>query len=294
MLIGVFTTAIVALCSSVSFYPLDARQVNLKAGEHVFNTRCASCHNLRSNSEASYGPALVGIGELAHKRVAGMSGEAYLLQSIARPEAFRAPGSSGTMPSNLVNQLSEEELLNVVAFLASQGGTVRYRELLQLPMQWKVEEEAKQVLTLESIERGRNLFFGKLQCTRCHLIDGNPESSLKAPTLAMIGNQSRRYLQEAITNPSAHISPAYVQSTIARDGKLLQGRRLPSKMHEVRLLVDQNDRWEIITLPRTELEPLNDEEALVLENKLSLMPVYEKNITPEETGSLIDFLSTFR
>ncbi len=78
---------------------------------------CMACHSLESGV-AIVGPSLARIGTDAGSRVSGQSAEEYLRQSILEPDAFVVAGfGGGIMPKVYANELSEQQVKDLVAFL---------------------------------------------------------------------------------------------------------------------------------------------------------------------------------
>ena len=110
-------------------FPISTRVLDTARGERIFRTRCSRCHTLDSGG-SRLGPPLHEIGAWAGSRVAGMSAEEYIYTSIVLPRAYRPPGSVQIMPENIADKLSSDDLLDLTAFLCSQGGTIRPSRLL--------------------------------------------------------------------------------------------------------------------------------------------------------------------
>lgn len=92
-------------------------------GERVFNTAspitCITCHSL--DGTVGLGPSLQGISERAATRIAGMSAEEYLRQSIIDTNAYIVDGfPESLMPVNFSETLTPEELEAVIAYLLEQ------------------------------------------------------------------------------------------------------------------------------------------------------------------------------
>ncbi len=86
------------------------------AGEQVFQANgCSACHSTGENTIV--GPGLAGLAEQAGERVAGLSAEEYILQSIVEPGAHIVEGFSDVMPKNFGDQIPEEDLRDLVAYL---------------------------------------------------------------------------------------------------------------------------------------------------------------------------------
>ncbi len=98
--------------------------VDPKAGEELFaqtiigsQAGCSTCHSLQTDV-IIVGPSLGGIATRASTRVSGMSAEEYIRESILKPDAYLVEGfPSGTMPQVWGEELGEEQLNNLVAYL---------------------------------------------------------------------------------------------------------------------------------------------------------------------------------
>lgn len=100
------------------------------AGERIFFGKgtCSVCHTI--GQPGGRAPDLMGIGARAATRKPGMSGTAYLVESLVNPTAFVVPGFPPIMPpaNRPPVDLNRTELLAVVAYLESLGGQVTVRE----------------------------------------------------------------------------------------------------------------------------------------------------------------------
>jgi mono/diheme cytochrome c family protein len=76
---------------------------------------CETCHTI--NASRRVGPGLGNIGGVAGDRVGGESAEQYLLSSIVAPGTFVVDGYSNMMPSSFGDSLSDEQLLDLIAYL---------------------------------------------------------------------------------------------------------------------------------------------------------------------------------
>ena len=85
---------------------------------------CFTCHTLGKSGALRF-PDLAGIATLAETRIEGMSGLHYMAQSIYDPDAFIVDGYNKGMPK--IHKppigLSDPEILAVIAYLQSLGGT---------------------------------------------------------------------------------------------------------------------------------------------------------------------------
>ncbi|MEZ4635175.1 MAG: c-type cytochrome [Caldilineaceae bacterium] len=87
---------------------------------------CVGCHNLNADQTASsrgpVGPNMGNLAENAASRVAGLSAEDYIHQSIVEPGAYLVEGyMAGIMPANFTETMSEEEINSLVTWLLEQS-----------------------------------------------------------------------------------------------------------------------------------------------------------------------------
>ncbi len=81
---------------------------------------CITCHSLEPDV-VLVGPSHNGMGARANGAVAGLSAEDYLKQSITEPNAHITDGfTEGVMYQFYANDLSEQEIADLVAFLKTQ------------------------------------------------------------------------------------------------------------------------------------------------------------------------------
>jgi nitric oxide reductase subunit C len=78
---------------------------------------CSTCHSLDAGV-VIVGPSMAGIGTRAASTVSGLSADDYLRQSILEPNAYLVEGfAAGTMPQVWGDELSDEQLNNLIAYL---------------------------------------------------------------------------------------------------------------------------------------------------------------------------------
>lgn len=78
---------------------------------------CAGCHG--AGPVGLVGPSLAGLAETAGTRRPGLSAEAYVRESIRRPQAFSSPLALGNGIQMPTLEISDAELDALVAFLLS-------------------------------------------------------------------------------------------------------------------------------------------------------------------------------
>lgn len=99
----------------------EGAPVELTDGPSIFVGRgCGGCHVIEGVSGAVgvTGPDMTGIGSRAGTRVAGLSAEEYIRQSVEMPEAFVLEGYDNVMQP-LRGMMSDEEFDTLVEYLLS-------------------------------------------------------------------------------------------------------------------------------------------------------------------------------
>ena len=98
-------------------------------GESVFREGtgsappCISCHQIITGGFTfGIGPNLADIAQVATTRVTGMDAAAYIHQSIVDPGAYLVPGFRNIMYPHFAQDLSVQEIEDLVAFLMAPGG----------------------------------------------------------------------------------------------------------------------------------------------------------------------------
>lgn len=91
-------------------------QGDAKKGQALFaSLGCNGCH--ATSADKIVGPGMAGLNGRAGTRVAGMSADAYIEQSIREPNAFVVPDFlPSVMPATFGN-LTADEIRNLIAYL---------------------------------------------------------------------------------------------------------------------------------------------------------------------------------
>ncbi len=102
-----------------------ANQTPAEAGKELFEAKlgCASCH--QNGGAGGRGPTLAGIYGEPQKLASGQSitaDEGYIRESILNPQAQIVAGYQPIMPT-FKGQVSEEQLVQLVAYIKTLGGT---------------------------------------------------------------------------------------------------------------------------------------------------------------------------
>ena len=182
----------------------------VKAGEEIFKGKgtCEICH--RIGQKGTRAPDLAGVGARAAKRKPGMSGTAYLVESLLDPAAYLVEGYPPIMPK--VDKppigLNRSELWALVAFLESLGGAVTVK-LDDIPKTAGAAPEggggaaAAELKLPGDPKAGQAIFMGKAACIACHKA-GPIGASPVGPDLSQIAKiQTPEYIMAKILDPAS-------------------------------------------------------------------------------------------
>jgi hypothetical protein len=98
----------------------------VKVGRELMEGKglCVTCHTFGKTGALRF-PDLEGVAVRAKSRIPGLSDVEYFAQSLYEPDAYIVPGFNPGMPA--INKppigLSDPEILCVIAYLQSLGGT---------------------------------------------------------------------------------------------------------------------------------------------------------------------------
>ena len=101
----------------------EAETTGPRSPQQLFATMaCAGCHDLSQEqtetNRGPVGPYMANLHLTAGERVAGQDAATYVHNSIVNPNEFVNPGyTAGIMPQNFSEQMSEEEIQGLVAWL---------------------------------------------------------------------------------------------------------------------------------------------------------------------------------
>jgi mono/diheme cytochrome c family protein len=200
----------------------------VRAGQDIFYGKgtCALCHEIGKKGERC--PDLAGSGERAEARIkeAGYKGKAsngaeYLVESLHEPTIYVVEGYQPSMPP-LGRQLSDLEMVAVVAFLQAQGGEVTVHGQTRFP-QWRGEGggTAPAAATPSPAGTSGQDLVQQWGCIACHKLDG-PEQLL-GPSLWDIGaRKDAHYIRESLLEPDVVVvegfPPGLMKGTLDGQG----------------------------------------------------------------------------
>ena len=202
----------------------------VRAGQDIFYGKgtCALCHEIGKKGERC--PDLAGSGERAEARVKEESykgkasnGTEYVVESLHEPTMYVVEGYQPSMPP-MGRQLSDLEMVALVAFLQSQGGEVTVTGQTRFP-KWRGEgggaaPAAAAAAPSPARASGQEL-VQQWGCLACHKLDG-PEQLL-GPSLWDIGaRKDPGYIRESLLEPDAIVvegfPPGLMKGTLDGQG----------------------------------------------------------------------------
>ena len=173
---------------------------------------CLGCHTMGEEGALRF-PDLAGIGAVAGERIEGYNDIDYLAESLYEPDVFIVEGFQSGMPaiSKPPIALTDEEILTVIAYLQSLGGTPTVT--LDTDHRWIGQGAApstgggETAAAVPTTNRDGETLFAAFLCNTCHSLDG---TAGVGPTLQGIGQKlDRAALYEAIMAPDATIAEGY-------------------------------------------------------------------------------------
>ena len=218
------------------------------AGREIYNRECTICHGLEG-TVGDRGPALAG-----QRR--------YLRRSPE--ELFDAikSGIGGTlMPATA---LPDAEVWKVVAYIRSLRAT------------------ASDAVVEGDAARGGEVFWGKGECGRCHMIGGR--GGILGPDLSNVAAERRlQELRAALTEPRRRVPRGFAPvRVVLRDGRAVRGLVKNENNFSLQVL---GEDLRLYLVDRAEVKELVRERG-------SLMPAdYGRRLAPDELRDLVAFLS---
>ncbi len=124
--------------------------------------------------------------------------------------------------------------------------------------------------------------FEKHKCATCHWT--GPTGGRRGTDLS-VSRGRLEYVRKAIVNPGTDVDREYQQVVlVASDGRILQGMRLSENSFYIQL-IDEQDR--LYTVTKADIDELKRPTQ-------SLMPSFEKELSPEELEDLIAYVFSLR
>lgn len=218
------------------------------AGARTFSTNCSGCHGSDGRG-----------GERARNIATAREVIAKSDNDLVSILHNGIPGSG--MPS--FAYLGNKGIDDVVAYLRTLQGKVTAV---------KVNGDAK---------AGRDLFYGKAECGRCHMVKG--EGGFMAPDLTDFGaGMAAEMIELAITKPDARLQPNQaVVSVLLTNGTAVEGTVRSEDNFSI-TLQEQDGRFRTFNKRRV---------ASVMHTGHSIMPKdYETRLSRKELDDLVSYL----
>jgi cytochrome c oxidase cbb3-type subunit III len=217
-------------------------------GARTFNSTCAGCHGLDGRG-SDKGANIAGSVKVRHL-------------SDAEVSAIISNGVSGTgMPA--FHNLNAEQISSLVGYLRILQGKANART------------------SPGDATRGKEIFFGKGECSTCHTISG--EGGFLGPDLSVYGstvsaNAIRDEIVRAKRNPPAGYRSAVLTT---RDGDRVEGIIRNEDNFSVQLQTKEGGFHFFEKSELRTVEPLGQ----------SMMPTnYSRRLSPDELNDLVSYL----
>ena len=230
-----------------------AGRVDVRIGERLFEAQCSNCHGL-----AATGNPEAGGPDLTTGRFRTASTDAGLFRVIR-------DGIRGTAMIGINSNSSDQAVWQVVTYLNSLNPA---DSLDNLP---------------GSATAGRQLFEGKGDCTRCHIVKG--EGGRLGPDLSQVGERRPQTdLRSDLTDPNAEVDPRWWTLTVTRqDGSVVRGLRMHEDSFSLRLMDEQEG---LRSFSKSQIRSFE-------RDKNSTMPA-DTSLTATEQDDLVTYLLTLR
>jgi cytochrome c2 len=175
---------------------------------------CLGCHTIGQAGAALRFPDLGNVGAVAGTRKEGYTDVEYLAESLYEPSAYIVEGFQPGMPtiSKPPIALSDQEILTVIAYLQSLGGTPTVT--MDTEHRWLGQGAAPSAPgtadapAAPATNRDGPTLFSTFLCNTCHHID--EPTTLVGPSLYDVGSRlTKAQLYEAIMDPDATVAEGF-------------------------------------------------------------------------------------
>jgi putative heme-binding domain-containing protein len=247
--IAALACAAAPLAGAQTAAPVSYAPADIAYGAKLYDAQCTTCHGANGD----------GVGGVDLK--AGKFRTAVTDQDLVRVILNGVPGTG-----MLAFRFEPSELEGILAYLRNMNtfdpGSVKTGDA----------------------GRGRAIFEGKGNCTRCHR--ATDRGARVAPDLSDIGaRRSPSSLMRSLVDPTSQMMPINRPvRAVTRDGQVITGRRLNEDTYTVQLL---DDRERLISLTKADLREYTIATT-------SPMPSYQSTLTPDERADLVAYLLSLK
>ena len=220
---------------------------DVQAGEVLFDSQCSICHGVGATG-GEIGPDLT-TGEFRRS-----STDAGLFNVISE-------GVPNTAMAGINRTRTDQSVWQLVAYLRSLSGGER-------------------VAVAGDVSAGEQLFRGRGDCSRCHVIDG--EGGRQGPDLSTVGDRrSPVELLSDLVDPNDRVQPRWWTMRVThRDGTRVEGQRMDEGTYSVRILDANDNMWSFLKRDLRESERI----------ETSSMPAYGGTLTDGQLENLVAYL----
>jgi mono/diheme cytochrome c family protein len=186
----------------------------VKVGQEIVSGKgtCLACHTIGSHDAGGRFPDLGTIGADAATRKEGYSDIEYIAESLYEPNAYIVEGFNPGMitATKPPVSLSDQEVLTVIAYLQSLGGTPTVT--MNTKLKWQGAAPAGAATAATATARPSNLGPQELLttygCVTCH--STTTPDPLVGPALYDVGSRlSSAEIYESIMDPDATIAKGF-------------------------------------------------------------------------------------
>ncbi len=277
-------------------------EISPEGGEKIFwgKGRCYTCHSVGDRGSAVRCPNLgvlgekfpLAIGARAAERAMSRSektGEEYtatdyLVESLARPDAFLVEGYKNEMAVVYAPPISlnTDEIKAVIAYLQSQDGEFDIAALTEpseISANYFARIEAATAAGGGDPGLGQEVYEDN--CSYCHILNGEGEEL--GPDLTGIAARGLDFLEDSITSPLKEITEGYeTRVVIENDGRQTIGLLLRDDADEIDIGKDTGD---IVTIARADIK------EITIDRNRSVMPAdLTEALTVKDFQDLMSYL----
>jgi len=248
-LVAVVARVGIAAQGAPSEHPGQYSQSDIDAGARLYNGQCQQCHGLNGDQ----------ISGIDLRR--GIFRRSNSDEDLAKVITTGVPGTA--MPPFA---FQPGEVTSVIAFIRAGF------------------DPTGTAVKVGNAAHGRELFFGKAQCTTCHRVNSN--GPRVAPDLTDVGSvRSPAALQRSLMDPSSQMMPINRPvHIVTKDGRSINGRRLNEDTLTVQV-IDEHEK--LMSIDKSTIKSMN------VDTKSS-MPSFSGTLTPDEISDVIAYLLTLK
>lgn len=230
-------------------------RIDVRTGRRLFRAQCSTCHGLNgTGGEEGAGPDLT-LGRFRHA-----STDAGLYRVVR-------DGVDGTAMIGVGGDATDQSVWQLVTYLRTLGA-----------------EAAAATDLAGSPEAGQQLFAGKGDCARCHIVNG--QGGRLGPDLSNVGRRrDPDELAADLRDPGAEVDPRWWTMRVTRrDGSVIEGLRMDEDTFSFRIMDAEENLRAFSKYGGPSYERI----------QTSTMPDYAQSLTLQEVDDLVAFLFSLR